>query len=115
MGKALQPILEKAIDAINKKLAQIDSILDFDFISEITKLRREAALFLSENKELEHPMPPFFMDKLREFSVREKGIYSLADKQNKAFLKTIRLKHKLLMERDELISELNRLQRINIK
>lgn len=101
---AKEKIIRKSIKQVEKKLQEIDNILNANPLSEIFKIREQTQVLLDENKTIEQRTSKEFMSKLEELSKREQQQFELAKKINS--VKLIDKKVDLEFELTDLKNEL---------
>jgi len=108
-----EKIIRKSIIEVQKKLEEINNVLESNPLSEIIKIRQETKKLLEENKTVNQRTSDVFIAKIEALSEREKEQFALAKKQ-KDSTKLIDLKVKYEFELSELENELFHIERKNI-
>lgn len=103
MNTTIENVINESVDRINKRLFEINFILNANPLSEICKIRMEAQELLNGNKTIEQRMSDGFISKIKALSIREKDQFELAEKQKDSI--------KLIDEKIKLESELADIQR----
>jgi hypothetical protein len=98
-------LLRKSIGKVEKKLKEIDFILNATPLSEICRIRQEGQRLLDENKTIEQRTSEGFIAKIEALHKRERQQFALAEK-GKDSLKLIHAKVELDFELSELKKEL---------
>src|ERR1035437_1071912 len=96
-----EKIIRKSIEKINKKLHDIDVILDAAPLLEIIEIRKEAQDFLDNNPTIDQRTSAQALYKINELSKKEKEMFEIADKQKNS-VHLIEEKVKITMELSDL-------------
>jgi hypothetical protein len=105
-----EKIIRKSIIEVQKKLEEINNVLDACPLTEIIKIRQETKKLLEENKTVYQRTSDVFIAKIEALYEREKLQFALAEKQ-KDSTKLIDLKVKYEFELSDLENELFHIQR----
>lgn len=105
-----EKVINQSIEQVEKRLKEINFILEANPLSEICKIRQEAQKLLDENKTVEQRTSDDFISKIEVLSKREKEQFSLAEK-SKDSIKLIDEKVKLEFELSDLRNELYCIER----
>lgn len=105
-----EKVIHQSIRQVEKRLKEINFILDANPLIEICKIRQEAQKLLDENKTLAQRTSDDFMSKIEVLSKREKAQFALAEK-SKDRIKLIGEKVKLELELSDLRNELYHIER----
>jgi hypothetical protein len=105
-----EKIIRKSIIEVQKKLEEINNVLESNPLSEIIKIRQETQKLLDENKTVDQRTSDVFIAKIESLSKCEKEQFALAEKQ-KDSTKLIDLKVKYEFELSDLENELFHIQR----
>lgn len=100
-----EKIIKKSIEQVQKKLNEVDILLQSNPASEIISIRMEAQKLLNENTTLKQRTSAEFISKLEALSKREKEQFKIASK-SKDSTKLIEQKVSLQMELSDLNTEL---------
>jgi hypothetical protein len=107
-----EKVIHQSIKQIEKKLKEINTILEANPLSEICNIRQEAKKLLEENKTIEQRTSDAFIAKIEELSKRERKQFILAEKCKSSF-KLIKQKVDLEFELSGLRTELFYIERRN--
>jgi malate/lactate dehydrogenase len=105
-----EKIIKKSIEQVQRKLKEVDVLLESNPASEIICIRMEAQKLLNENTTLKQRTSSEFISKLEALSKREKEQFALAEK-GKDSIKLIDQKVKLEFELSDLRNELYYIER----
>lgn len=105
-----EKVIRQSIGQVEKRLKEINLILDANPLSEICKIRQEAQKLLDENKTVEQRTSNDFIAKIEELSKREKEQFAIAEK-SKYSIKFIDEKVNLEFELSDLRNELYYIER----
>lgn len=100
-----EKVIHRSIEQVEKRLKEVNLILDANPLSEICKIRQEAQKLLDENKTVEQRTSDDFIAKIEALSKREKEQFALAEK-SKDSIKLIDEKVNLEFELSDLRNEL---------
>src|ERR1035437_187550 len=100
-----EKIIRKSIEKINKRLHDINVILDAAPLLEIIEIRKEAQDFLNANPTIDQRTSKQALYKINELSKKEKEMFEIANKQ-KNTVKMLEEKTKLTMELSDLKNRL---------
>ena len=100
-----EKIIRKSIEKINKRLHDINVILDAAPLLEIIEIRKEAQDFLDANPTFDQRTSAQALDKINKLSKREKEMFEIADKQ-KNTVQLLEEKVKLTIELSDLKNRL---------
>jgi|ERR1035437_3367434 hypothetical protein len=100
-----EKIIRKSIEKINKRLHDIDIILNATPLLDIIEIRKEAQDFLNDNPTIDQRTSEQALDKINELSKKEKKCFEIADKQ-KNTIQLLDEKVKLTMELGDLNNRL---------
>ena len=100
-----EKIIRKSIEKINKRLHDIDIILNTAPLLEIIEIRKEAQNFLDTNPTFDQRTSVQALNKIKKLSKKEKEMFEIADKQKNS-VHLIDEKVKLTMELGDLKNRL---------
>ena len=104
-----EKVINQSIGKVEKRLKEINFILEANPLSEICKIRQEAQKLLDENKTVEQRTSDDFIAKIEALSKREKEQFALAEK-SKDSIKLIDEKVNLEFELSDLRNELYQIE-----
>ena len=104
-----EKVINQSIGKVEKRLKEINFILEANPLSEICKIRQEAQKWLDENKTVEQRTSDDFIAKIEALSKREKEQFALAEK-SKDSIKLIDEKVNLEFELSDLRNELYQIE-----
>ena len=105
-----EKIIKKSIEQVQRKLKEVNILLESNPASEIICIRMEAQKLLNENTTLKQRTSYEFISKLDALSKREKEQFKIANK-SKDSIKLIEQKVSLQMELSDLNTELYYIER----
>ena len=105
-----EKVIRQSIAVCEKKLSEINNILNANPVSRICEIRIEAQKLLDENKSIEKRMSKDFILKIEELAKLEKEQFRIA-KQSSNSIKLIDDKVELEMELTDLKNELYHIER----
>lgn len=108
-----EKIVRQSINQVEKRLKEINFILESNPWGEIFKIRQEGQRLLDENQTIEQMTSPEFISKIKDLAKREKAQFKLVER-HKDILKLIDEKVKLEFELQDLQRELYFIERKNV-
>ena len=108
-----EKVINQIIEQVEKRLKEINFILESNPLSEICKIRQEAQKLLDENKTVEQRTSDDFISKIEVLSKREEEQFALAEK-SKDSIKLIDEKVNLEFELSDLRNELYHIERRHV-
>jgi hypothetical protein len=101
-----EQVIRESIARVNMRLCEINNILDATPLIDILNLRKEAQDLLNKNLKIEQRVSNEMLDKIEEYSKKEKEFFALAKIQQEKTIELLEEKAHLTIELGDLNGEL---------
>jgi hypothetical protein len=101
-----EQVVRESIAKVHMRLCEINNILDATPLIDIVNLRREAQDLLDKNPKFEQRVSNKMLDKIKEYSKKEKKLFAVAKVQQEKSIELLEEKAKLTVELGDLHNDL---------